>query len=68
MKIRSTLATARALAASTLAAPAISHAAPDTDLSFHGTKPDKNTVACGTYGAQRGWAAFETIACVTYHI
>jgi uncharacterized protein YkwD len=29
---------------------------------------DANAVACGTYGAQRGGAAFETIACVTYRI
>jgi hypothetical protein len=29
---------------------------------------DANALACGTYGAQRGGAAFETIACVTYHI
>jgi hypothetical protein len=27
-----------------------------------------NAVACGTYGPQRGGEAFETIACVTYHI
>jgi len=30
--------------------------------------PDANAVACGTYGAQRGGRAFETIACVTYHL
>jgi uncharacterized protein YkwD len=29
---------------------------------------DANAVACGTYGSQRGGRAFETIACVTYHI
>jgi hypothetical protein len=29
---------------------------------------DANAVACGTYGAQRGGAAYATIACVTYHI
>lgn len=27
-----------------------------------------NAVACGTYGPQNGGQAFETIACVTYHI
>jgi hypothetical protein len=29
---------------------------------------DANAIACGTYGPQRGGQAFETIACVTYHI
>ena len=30
--------------------------------------PEANTVACGTYGPLRGGQAFETIACVTYHV
>jgi uncharacterized protein YkwD len=29
---------------------------------------DANAVACGTYGAQRGGRAFETIACVTFRV
>src|SRR5262245_55832076 len=45
MKIRSTLSAARALfvaallATSTLAMPAATYAAPDTDISFYGAKP-----------------------------
>lgn len=53
MKIRTILSTARSLAVaallatSTLAAPAISHAAPVTDLSFHSSKPDKKAPRSG---------------------
>src|SRR5215216_6426824 len=53
MKIRTTLATARALAVaallatSTLAAPTATYAAPDTDVSFHGTRPDKKAPRSG---------------------
>ena len=30
--------------------------------------PNANAVACGTFGPQRGGAAYQTIACVTYRI
>ena len=29
---------------------------------------DANVVACGTYGPQNGGRAYQTIACVTYHV
>ena len=36
-------------------------------MSLYGD-PEANVVACGTYGALKNGAAYQTIACITYRV